>query len=264
MKRTIVPTLLALAAGVLTLAAAEGAVGPSGSVSVQRGQPVEIAFAVDQSGFAADFAESLTNAVQMAVEAHPAIRGFPIQVNLVDAPCGDVAAGLAAAASIVAHAENVGVLGHVCSLGFDAALPLYEAAGLVTITGSASRDDLPAFGPTVFNRTIVRDGDGGVAWYEAVSLLPSVAAWREAYEARFGSAPTALADLYYDAASLLIRNLQKVSRMAGGKLLVIDRAALAEAVRGTVKYQGVTCTVTFDPATGNRLNDAAALARCAP
>ena len=263
MKRTIIPALLALGAGVLMLATAEGAAGPSGSVSVQRGQPVEIAFAVDQSGFAAGFAESLTNAVQMAVEAHPAIRGFPIQVNLVDAPCGDIAADLAAATSIVAHAENVAVLGQVCSLGFDATLPVYEAAGLVTITGSASRDNLPAFGPTVFNRTIVRDGDGGEAWYEAVSLLPSVAAWREAYESRFGSPPTALADLYYDAASLLIRNLQKVSRMDGGKLLVIDRSALAEAVRGTVKYQGVTCTVTLDPATGNRLNDAAALSRCA-
>jgi len=45
--------------------------------------------------------------------------------------------------------------------------------------------------------------------------------------------------------------------------LVINRAALASAVRKTTKFQGVTCTITLDPLTGNRVNDAAALARCA-
>jgi hypothetical protein len=44
---------------------------------------------------------------------------------------------------------------------------------------------------------------------------------------------------------------------------VIDRAALAAAVRSTRHFQGVTCTVTLDPATGNRVDDPEALARCA-
>ena len=55
---------------------------------------------------------------------------------------------------------------------------------------------------------------------------------------------------------------QQVSAIVDGNL-VIDRAALAQAVRATTKYQGVTCKVTLDPATGNRLNDQTALARCA-
>jgi len=216
MKGRMTFTIAALSAGVLSFAAAGGAVEPSGSVMVQRGQPVEIAFAVDQSGFASDFGESFANAVQMAVEAHPAIRGFPIQINVVDAPCGDVAADVAAAASIVAHSANVAVLGHVCSAGFDEALPLYEAAGLVTITGSASADHLPSLGPTVFNRVIVADGDGGDEWLGIVSNLASVIAWRGAYEARFGSPPAALAEFYYDTARLLIRHLQNVSHLDGG------------------------------------------------
>jgi hypothetical protein len=38
---------------------------------------------------------------------------------------------------------------------------------------------------------------------------------------------------------------------------------LAQAVRNTTKYQGVTCTITLDRTTGYRANDPAALARCA-
>lgn len=232
-------------------------------VVVPRGQPVEVAFAVDLTGFASGLATSLENAVQMAVDAHPAVRGFPIQVNVVDAPCADPAADVAAATSIVANPQIVGVLGQLCSFGFDQALPVYQTADLVTITGSATADGLPSFAPTVFNRTVVADGDGFDSWYATVSQLPSDLAWQQAFELQFGTAPTAFADLYYDAASLLIRNLQNVSSLDSSGDLVINRATLAQAVRNTTKYQGVTCTITLDPATGNRINDPTALSHCA-
>jgi hypothetical protein len=45
--------------------------------------------------------------------------------------------------------------------------------------------------------------------------------------------------------------------------MVIDRAALAKAIRDTTDFRGVTCTVTLDSLTGNRLDDQAALKRCA-
>ena len=45
--------------------------------------------------------------------------------------------------------------------------------------------------------------------------------------------------------------------------LVIDRTALAGAVRNTQNFPGVTCTITLDPTTGFRVDDAAALAACA-
>ena len=114
----------------------------------------------------------------------------------------------------------------------------------------------------MFNRTAVDDSDGFSAWYATVSSLPGDVAWQQAYTLEFGSAPTAFADLYFDAASLLIRNLQQVSSIEDGNL-VIDRSALAQAVRNTTKFQGVGCTVTVDPATGNRVNDPDALSRCA-
>ena len=69
-------------------------------------------------------------------------------------------------------------------------------------------------------------------------------------------------DLYYDAASLLIDGLQRVSRISRGTL-TINRAKLARAIRNTTRFHGVSCTITLDPATGNRVNDPSALERCA-
>jgi len=133
----------------------------------------------------------------------------------------------------------------------------------VTISGSASSDGLPAYAPTVFDRTIVADGAGGAAWYARVAGLPSDVAWQQAYAAEFGVAPLPLADLYYDAATLLLRNLQRVAYLDGGGWLVIDRRALAAAVRATTRLRGVSCEITIAPQSGDRVNDADALDRCA-
>ena len=240
----------------------------STQVVVSRGRPVEVAFADDLTGSASGFSVSLSNAVEMAVDAHPAVRGFPVQITLVNAPCGDPTADVAAATSIVANAQNVGVIGQICSTGFDQALPVYQAADLVTINGSTTNPSLPPFGPDVFNSVAVADSccpyvDEFGPWYDTVVTLPSDLAWRQAYILRFGTAPTAFADLYYDAAGLLIRDVQNTSSIDAGGNLVIDRAALAQSVRDTTRYQGVTCKVTLDPATGYRTNDPTALSRCA-
>jgi len=235
----------------------------TGAVVVPHGQPLQIVLAADLTGFGAPFELNAQQAVQLAIVAHPSVHGFPIRLNVVNAPCGDTAADVAAATSIVTNTQNVGVLGQFCSGGFDQALPIYQAAGVVVISGSATSDALPAFGPTVFNRTAVSDGDGGTAWYTQVASLPGDVAWRGAFAALLGTPPTDFADLYYDAAKVLIRSVQRTSSVDGGGNLVVNRAALARAVRHTTGLRGVSCTITIDPATGNRINDPKALARCA-
>jgi ABC-type branched-subunit amino acid transport system substrate-binding protein len=248
---------------------AASSVTASAQVVVPRGQPVQFAFTPDttQIPLFTEFTASAENAIQMAVERHPRIRGFPIQVNNVETLClgGD---NTASATAIVGNPQNTAVLGHLCSLGFESALPIYEAAGVVTISGSASLSFLPPLGPTVFNRTTVVSeavGDPGDLWLSQISTLPSVLEWEQEYEVEFGVAPffPALSALYFDAASLLLNRLQQVSRIVNGNL-VINRAELASAVRNTTGFQGgVTCTITLDPSTGNRVNDPATLARCA-
>jgi hypothetical protein len=62
---------------------------------------------------------------------------------------------------------------------------------------------------------------------------------------------------------LLIGDIRSSSANDGRGNLVVNRAALARAVRTTTNYRGVSCTITLDPATGNRVNDPIALSRCA-
>jgi ABC-type branched-subunit amino acid transport system substrate-binding protein len=247
----------------LTSAASQSAASSTATtVVVPHGQPIQIAF-VGSSDFP-DFTQSFRNAIQMAIQQDPTIKGFPIQINESDPVCfsGDFAgANAGAATAIVSNHQNVAVIGHICSGGFKSALPIYQNADLVTINGSATDPSLPALGPNVFNRTAVEDPNFD-AWYAQVKALPSDLAFRQAYQSKFGAPPQDFTDLYFDAASLLLRDITSVSTIVNGNL-VIDRAALASTVRNTTNYQGVTCAVTLNPASGNRVNDPASLTQCA-
>src|SRR5262249_11685079 len=235
----------------------------AGTVVVSRGQPVEIAVALDPS-----VSPAVTNAVRMATQLIPAIRGFGVQLDSFYAPCGgDEAVGpnAAVAQSVAANPQTVAVIGHECSYAFSGgavsgddgvcppaatpnALGIYEAAGVPTINGSATNPCLPADGPTVFNRTAAADPNFD-AWYAGVQTLPSDRLWAAIYTLEFGAEPTAYGDLYFDATTLLLARTYQVSRLSDGRL-VIDRAALAQAIRHTTGFPGVTGLITLDPATG--------------
>jgi ABC-type branched-subunit amino acid transport system substrate-binding protein len=239
-----------------------------GQVVVAHGQALQIAVAVDDTGLGAFFGPSVRDAVQMAIERHPRVRGFAIQVNAFNAPCGggsaqSLADNAATAAAVVANTQNVAVIGHPCSPEATAWLPVYETAGVATINGSTTGGFIAPLGPTVFNATTIPDPAFTDTWYPLVKTLPSDVRWRSRFEARFGSPPSDFADLYYDATNVLLKAIAKNARVDHHHSLVIDRAGLAATVRNTRGFAGVTCTVTFDPATGFRVNDPAALARCA-
>ena len=141
------------------------------------------------------------------------------------------------------------------------ALALYQSSNLVVLNGSTTNTCLPAVGPAVFNATTISD-PGWDAWYAQVKTLPGDRLWQQLYQFEFGVAPTDFADLYFDATRLLLSRLDQTATVVNGRL-VIDRAALASAVRHTTRFPGITCTIALDPATGFRVNDQAALARCA-
>jgi ABC-type branched-subunit amino acid transport system substrate-binding protein len=272
-------------AALVTLAAVAGPVsssmGAPARVVVPRGGPVQIAVVLDTSdSIGATYSAGIHNAIQMAVALQRSIRGFPIELNDgFDAPClGDDASdqNAAAARAVVANTQNVAVLGHFCSSPFagaalfsgpcpapspTSALATYEQHGLATINGSTTSPCLTATGPTTFNATTVPD-PGSDIWYAQITSLPSDHLWQLLYRIEFGVAPTPFADLYFDATRLLLTRLEQTSRVVGGAL-VIDRAALAQALRHTVGFPGVTCSITLDPTTGFRVDDPASLARCA-
>jgi ABC-type branched-subunit amino acid transport system substrate-binding protein len=228
----------------------------SSSIVLAPGQRLEIAVPVDQTtpGIG-PLATAARNAVQLAIESHPHIKGFTVQQDDISAtPCSDPGANAAAATSIVANPDVAGVVGHLCSNGLAGALPVYESAGMVVVSGSATDPSLTGLGPSVFDRTVVNDADNGANWLTAVEQLPSVLAWQQRYTARFGIAPTTFAELYYDATSLLLNRINQVATLDGSGNLVIDRRMLAAAVRHTTNYQGVSGCISLD-AVGNRFNN---------
>jgi hypothetical protein len=257
-------------------------------VRIPRGQPVQIAVVVDTHS-AIPYPPStigglgvgIRNAIQMAV-GRRTIRGFPIQLNVLEAAAlavddpNLVADNAAVAQQVVSNTQNVAVIGHETSLAFGnvppsgnpcpgptngSALSVYQSYGLVTINGSTTNPCLPFIGTTTFNSTAVPDSDPNAStWLTQVKGLPIDRLWQQIYTFEFGLPTTDFADLYFDATNLLLTRLNQVSTIANGKL-VIDRAALAKAVRNTTNFPGVTCTVSFD-AGGYRINDQTALNRC--
>jgi ABC-type branched-subunit amino acid transport system substrate-binding protein len=226
------------------------------SIVLAPGQALEIAVPVDQTTpGVGDIGTAARNAVQLAIASHPQIKGFVVQQDDVSAtPCFDPGANAAAAASIVANPNVAGVVGHLCSTGLAGALPVYESAGVVVLSGSATDPSLTGLGPSVFDRTIVNDADNGANWLTAVEQLPSVLAWQQRYQARFGTPPTTFAELYYDAANLLLNRINQVATLDSSGNLVIDRRMLAAAVRHTTAFQGVSGCISLD-AVGNRFNN---------
>jgi len=256
-----------LAAGSFAIGVAPYAAAFAGQVTVRGGEAVHVAVVLDHSGILAASGFSARNAVRMAVERRPSIKGFAVQLNDFDGPCHEPNIAANVAAEVVANPANVAVIGHMCSPDEHAALPVYEQAGVVTVSGSATGLLNPAFGPDVFNSVDVPDDTPGESdiWYANVQRLPLDVAWRADYAARFGANPEPFADLYFDAASLVLDEIASVSTLENGDL-VIDRAALASAVRtvaGTSArgMHGVTCWVTLD-SRGYRVNDPAALDLC--
>ncbi|MHB1652540.1 MAG: ABC transporter substrate-binding protein [Desulfitobacteriaceae bacterium] len=73
----------------------------------------------------------------------------------------------------------------------------------------------------------------------------------EAYKAKYGSEPDALAALGYDAAKMMIAAIEKAGSTDGEKIRV--------ALEGIKNLQGVTGTITIDPATHNPTKSAVIL-----
>jgi len=221
----------------------------AGMVIIAPGNPIQIAVAYSNVIPGTD---DLHIAVQMAMADYGTIKGFSAQSNLHDTGCDGTKAATEAA-NIVANTQNVGVIGPFCSGSTIGALPVFESAELVMISPSNTAANLYDFGPGVFNRVIPADPifDGWDVW---VSGLPSTQSWEADFETTASHPPMVFAKYAYEAAMLLLTRIDQVSSVDGGGNLVVDRSALASAVRITDDLQGITGKITLDP-FGSRVSD---------
>ena len=148
-------------------AVASGTATPSpdlGAVVIQPGQDVRIGVSTSLSGATAVLGEDIRDAVVLAIEDFGgSLKGFPVTVTAADDGCTNAAKAVAAANRLIADPLVVAVVGPMCSNGAQAANPIFERAGLLHVSASASMPSLTEEGSRFFFRTAWRDDRQGAA-----------------------------------------------------------------------------------------------------
>jgi ABC-type branched-subunit amino acid transport system substrate-binding protein len=233
---------------------------PWGQVIVPPGDTVNLAFVGALSGEMALLGEVQKKAFLMAIEDVATIKGFSINASVIaDGGCFDRDIGRKAADAIVSNPSIVGVVGHSCSASCDEGAAVYEKARLAVISPSCTWAALTEHGFQVFNRVAIPYDQGEddpnrhvvntSAYHEFANRYQSHYDWYIPEGVWGGEWYAAYA---YDATAVLIQAIEQVAVVDGAGNLVIGRQALANAVRATSGYQGVTGIIGFD-SEGDRL-----------
>ncbi len=225
------------------------AYNPDEVVLVPAGDPIQLAFATWMDPVIPY--QDYMDAFDMAVTDYGPIKGFAIKRNDFDAGC-DPTAGEMAAKEIITNTQNLGVIGPYCSMSTYGLAPVLNSAGMVMISYSTTFPDLSDMGWGIFNRTVVLDPQFE-AWDVIISSLPSVHTWNDDFNFLYGRPPSQFARYVYDATTLLLTRINEVSLLDISNNLLVDRSALASAVRNTTAYMGVTGDITLKP-NGDRVN----------
>lgn len=223
---------------------------PWGEVTVPPGEKIELAFFVPTTQPYNIYAP----ASEYAISQFGPIMGYDVKLTVVDDFCYE--SGITTPAKeIVTRPEIVAVIGPLCSPATLAALPYFEQAHMVMVSYGATRHDLAAYGRTVFNRVILNNQQISTLGYENEMyffMQPDVQQWVSEFTAWADipiqeMSPDAwpFYPLAYDATGVLLTAIDQVAQIAPDGSLVIGRQALAEAVRATEDYPGVTEVITI-------------------
>jgi ABC-type branched-subunit amino acid transport system substrate-binding protein len=208
------------------------------------------------TGQFSEYFDHMWNVVNMAVMEFnlTSTMKVPLPANLeVDDRCEESGGASAAEPLLRDYPDVVGVIGPFCSAAARGSLPIYNQAGLVSISGSATRDDLSTlFGSGgFFNRTVYNDGqlqDLGIPedWVDSIKEVQDFYA---RYESHYGPIPAEIRPLMaytYDAVHVLIYAVEEVAIQNTDGSITIERAALAQAVRHIEGFSGITGLIEFD------------------
>jgi branched-chain amino acid transport system substrate-binding protein len=225
-----------------------------GAIVVQPGGAIEITIQGPVTGPLAGFYPHMWDVAQMATADYgPVLGGFPIALIQIDDGCGQSAGASAAERLLTDYPRVLGVIGPMCSTAAMGSLPRYREANLVSISGSATREDRSTqFGVDgYFNRTVLNEAqmqDLGVA-EDVIDGLDGVQGFYNRYESQHGPLPTEIRPLMaytYDAVQVLLHAIQTTATASGDGDVRVDQTALADAVRSTQGVTGLTGSIVFD------------------
>jgi branched-chain amino acid transport system substrate-binding protein len=127
---------------------------------------------------------------------------------------------------------------------------IYSQTGLFISQARAAGFEGIFMGPDGFDSTEFAElaGDAAVGtFYTTVaapaSFYPNAAQYIEDYEATFGEPPQPFSAQAYDSATIVLQGIAAAAEEAGG---LPTREQVAEAVRATTDFEGITGTYSFD------------------
>src|SRR6185436_14569832 len=116
---------------------------PAPFISATKDAPVIIAVSAPLSGDQQAVGQDLQLAAQMAIDDYGgALAGHAVTLAARDDTCADPQSAVTIARDLIAAPALLGVVGPMCTIGAQAANPLYGEAGVVHIAPSATRGEL--------------------------------------------------------------------------------------------------------------------------
>lgn len=139
---TAAETTTTTEAATTTEAGGEFVPGPLGAVTIAPGEPVEIRALQAISGEVAFLGTDQVRGVELAIQDFGQVLGHDVNLGTPEDDLCSAEGGQAGAQAIVAQANVLGVIGTTCSGAAAAAAPIFNAAGMVLISGSNTSPSL--------------------------------------------------------------------------------------------------------------------------
>jgi branched-chain amino acid transport system substrate-binding protein len=131
-----------------------------GCAVIPAGQTIKIGMGAPMTGDNAAFGVDISQGAKLAMSDAGQFQGFSFELDAED-DGGTPEGGASVANKFVADPTVVAIEGHIFSGATQAAMPIYEAAGLPMMSPSATNPPLTQSGSTVFNRAVFTDGKQG-------------------------------------------------------------------------------------------------------
>ena len=138
-----------------------------GCAVIPAGETIKIGMGAPMLGDYSMFGIDISQAVALALAEDDGFEGWSYELVAEDTG-GTPEGGASVANKLVTDPTVVAIAGHIFSGSTDAAMPIYEKAGLPMMSPSATNPDLTQKGSSVFNRLAFTDAAQGEA---AASLL---------------------------------------------------------------------------------------------
>ena len=131
-----------------------------GCAKIEPGQTIKIGMGAPLTGDNAQFGVDISQGATIAIQDAGEFQGFKFELDAED-DGGTPEGGASVANKFVADPQIVAIAGHIFSGATQAAIPIYEKAGIPMMSPSATNPDLTKAGSTVFNRVAFTDAAQG-------------------------------------------------------------------------------------------------------